>query len=70
MKIGENKNFIYTDELGLIEAGENTDDAVERINRAEVEQEIKNKKLFTKLQKEFPNQKIERCGPFWVIKPE
>ena len=61
------KNFIYMPSLGLIEAGETPDDAIERINRAEVQQEIAEKKLLKKLKRLYPNSNITKIGSLWRI---
>ena len=70
MKVGNSKNFIYMPGLRLIEAGETPEDAIERINRAEVNKEIADKKTFKQLQKEFPGREIIQCGSSWIISPE
>jgi hypothetical protein len=70
IKTGDKKNFIFMPRLGLILAGETTDDAMERISHAEVEKEIKDKKTLRQLQKEFPGREIIQSGSNWIIKAE
>ena len=65
MNSGDRKNYIYLPRLGIIEAGEALDDAVERINRAEVAREIAEKKLLRKLKRRFPNSSMGS----WFIDP-
>ena len=70
IKKGDKKNFIFVGGIGFIEAGENTDDAIERINHAEVQREIRLKRQFKELQKQFPNRNIIQCGSTFIIEPE
>jgi len=56
--------------LGLIEAGENTTDAVERIHKAEVKKEIAEKKMLRNLKKMYPYRKMEKFGSYWIMSPE
>jgi hypothetical protein len=64
------KNYIFVRGIGFIEAGETPNDAVERINRAEVAREIADKKTLKELQKKFPGQEITQCGSVWLIAPK
>ncbi|MBB6446435.1 hypothetical protein [Bacillus benzoevorans] len=70
IKSGDKQNFIYIPGLKFIPAGETPADAIERINRAEVEKEIADKKMLKQLQKEFPGREIIQCGSSWIIKAE
>jgi hypothetical protein len=54
-------------ELGLIEAGETYKETMDRINRAEVRMEIKNKKIRKRLEKENPSCRILKMGDGWLI---
>lgn len=64
------RNFIYVPFIGFIEAGDTIDDAIDRINRAEVKKEIEDKKKRRQLEKENPGCKVERWGNTWAIIPK
>ena len=70
MKTGDVKNFIYTPLLGLIEASDTPDDAIERINKAEAQKERTDKKMLRQLKRQNPNCDIRQFGSSWLITPK
>jgi len=66
---GEKKNFVLIPFLGLIEAGNTKEETLKRIERARVDQEIKDKKTLRRLKKEFPNCDISKEGISWKVQP-
>jgi len=70
MKSGEIKNFIYMPCIGWIEAGATPDDAMQRIELAEVKLAIEDMKILKKLKKRFPNAKIHKAGTSWIIEQQ
>ena len=69
MKTEDVKNFIYTPLLGLIEASDTPDDAIERINKAEIQKERTDKKMLRKLKRHNPNCDVRQFGSSWLITP-
>ena len=67
MKSGEIKNFIYMPCIGWIEAGATPDDAMERIELAEVELAIEDMRILKKLKKRFPHARIHKAGTSWIV---
>ena len=70
MKTGDVKKFIYTPLLGIIEASDTPDDAIERINKAEAQKEITDKKMLRQLKRENPHCDISQIGSSWLITPK
>ncbi|WML44095.1 hypothetical protein [Neobacillus sp. PS3-40] len=67
MKIGDKITFILLPDLGLIEAGDTIEETMDRINRAEVKQEIEDKKIRKKLEKANPGCRVLKMGDGWLI---
>lgn len=70
MKTGEKKLFILVPQIGLIEAGKTMKDTMDRINRAECDQELADKRMLRQLKKENPGCIIEKFGEGWMISPK
>lgn len=59
--------FMYIPQLGFIQATDNMDENMKRIEQAKAKQEIEDKKHLRKLKREHPNCTIQKLGDSWLI---